>query len=64
MPDTAREWHDQRVSQLYTMAITARYEIIRREVLKSLGALERVGVEEAACAIEDIKKQTRTRSSR
>jgi hypothetical protein len=57
MQGTEREWHDRRVSQLYTMALAAKYEIVRKEVLKALGVLQRVGNEEAACAIEDIKKE-------
>jgi hypothetical protein len=39
------------------MAMMSRYEPIRREVMKVLGILERTGNEEAAWAIEDIKKQ-------
>lgn len=53
----SRNWHDQKVSQLYHMAMMSRYEPIRREVMKVLGILERTGNEEAAWAIEDIKKQ-------
>jgi hypothetical protein len=58
MEDSMKEWHDQRVSQLYTMALAAKYDIVRREVLKALGVLQRVGNEEASCAIDDIKKRT------
>jgi hypothetical protein len=64
MQDSTRKWHDQRVSQLYNMAMIARYETVRREVLKVLGVLERVGCDEAACAIDDIKRQTENKSSR
>jgi hypothetical protein len=53
-----RKWQDHRVSRLYTMALTAKYESVRKEILKALGVLERVGSEEAAYAIDDIKKQT------
>jgi hypothetical protein len=64
MQDSTRKWHDQKVSQLYTMAMTARYETVRREVMKALGVLERVGSDEAACAIDDIKRQKKIRSSK
>jgi hypothetical protein len=56
MTDSKRIWHDPKVSQLHTMAMTARYDSVRREVMKVLGVLERTGNEEAALAIEDIKK--------
>jgi hypothetical protein len=58
MQGSVKEWQDQRVSQLYSMALAAKYDIVRREVLKALGVLQRVGIEEAACAIDDIKKRT------
>jgi hypothetical protein len=64
MQDSMKEWHDPKVSQLYTMAMTARYETVRREVLKALGVLERVGSDEAACAIDDIKRKDKIRYSR
>jgi hypothetical protein len=64
MQGTVREWQDKKVSQLYTMAMTARYETVRREVMKVLGILERTGNEEAALAIDDIKKNTDNRHSR
>jgi hypothetical protein len=58
MQGSTKEWQDQKVSRLYTMALNAKYDIVRREVLKALGALQRVGSKEAACAIDDIKKRT------
>lgn len=50
------KWHDQKVSRLYEMAMTSRYQEVRREVMKRLGVLERTGCDEAALAIDDIKK--------
>gem|GEM_PF-1467248 len=50
------EWRDQRVHQLYTVAITSKYGALRHEAMKFLGALERAGSEDAAKAIDCIKK--------
>lgn len=58
MQGSVKEWRDRKVSQLYTMALAAKYDIVRREILKALGVLQRVGNEEASCAIDDIKKRT------
>ncbi len=60
MQGVSREWQDHRVSHLYSMALAAKYESVRKEILKCLGILERVGCEEAAYAIDEIKKQTDT----
>jgi len=60
MENIMRQWRDQKVSQLYILARTAKYETVRREVMKVLGVLERTGNEEAALAIDDIKMNTGT----
>lgn len=54
--EKVREWLDPKVHQLYTVAITSKDLILRRQALNFLGALKRAGSEEAAWAIENIKK--------
>jgi hypothetical protein len=51
-------WQDQRVFQLYTVAITSNYGALRRQAMKFLGALERAGNGDAAEAIDCIKKHS------
>jgi hypothetical protein len=55
--DQTKEWKDQRVHNLYTIAITSRDGVIRREALTFLGAMERAGSEEAEWALDMIKKR-------
>jgi hypothetical protein len=55
--EQTKEWKDQRVRELYTVAITSRSGVIRREALTFLGAMERAGSEEAEWALDAIKKQ-------
>jgi hypothetical protein len=52
-----REWKDQRVRDLYTIAITSRNGVIRHEALTFLGAMERAGSEDAEWAVNAIKKK-------
>jgi hypothetical protein len=54
-----RMWQDQKVHQLYTIAMVSKNEILRQQALKFLGALERAGSEDAVWAIDDIKKNTK-----
>jgi len=52
-----REWKDQRVHELYTLAITSRDGVIRHEALTFLGAMERAGSEDAEWALDAIRKK-------
>jgi hypothetical protein len=55
----SRVWLDPKVHQLYTVAMTSKDVILRRQALKFLGALQRVGNEEAARAIANIKRYSK-----
>jgi len=55
-----RSWQDQKVQQLYQIALTRRYGTIRHEVMVHLIALKRAGSRDAAWAINDIAKQSPT----
>ncbi len=52
-----REWKDQRVHELYSLAITSRDGAIRHEALTFLGALERAGSEDAEWALGALRKR-------
>jgi hypothetical protein len=53
----SRIWQDLKVSHLYTTAITSPYDPVRREAMKVLGALVRIGNDEAARALDEIKRR-------
>jgi len=55
--EQTREWKDQRVHELYSLAITSRDGVIRHESLAFLGAMERAGSEDAEWALDAIKKK-------
>lgn len=55
--ESSRQWHDNQISQLYKVGMSSPSVTIRREVMKILGARKRVGCEEAAIALDDIKKK-------
>jgi hypothetical protein len=54
-----REWSDRRAHHLYSIASTSKDGNIRREALLFLGALERAGIEDAAWAMDIIKKRSK-----
>jgi hypothetical protein len=56
-----KEWSDRRAHQLYSIATTSMNGNMRREALLFLGALERAGSEDAAWAMDSIRRQTRER---
>lgn len=55
-----RAWQDQKVHQLYQIALSSRYPTIRHEVMVLLSALHRAGSRDAGWAINDITKQAPT----
>ena len=57
MSERTREWKDQRVRELYTIATTSRDGIIRHEILTFLGAMKRAGSEDAEWALDAITKK-------
>lgn len=54
-----KEWSDQRAHHLYSLATTSTDGNMRREALMFLGALERAGSEDAAWAMDVIKKRSK-----
>ena len=57
MSEQTREWKDQRVRELYSIAITSPDVVLRHELLTFLGAMGRAGSEDAEWAIDAIKKK-------
>ena len=57
MSEQTREWKDQRVHELYSLAITSRDEVIRHEALTFLGAMVRAGNEDAEWALSALKEK-------
>ena len=57
MSEQTREWKDQQIRELYSLAITSRDGVIRHAVLTFLGAMERAGSEDAEWAIDALRKE-------
>jgi hypothetical protein len=51
------EWRDQRAHHLYSLASSSRDRKIRDEAVLFLGALERAGSDDAAWAMNSLKKR-------
>ncbi|MDD1664792.1 MAG: hypothetical protein LUQ32_05515 [Methanomicrobiales archaeon] len=56
------KWSDQRAHHLYSIATTSKDGSLRREALLFLGALQRAGSEDAAWAMNSIKKNSKRES--
>ena len=56
--EQSREWKDQQVRELYSIAITSRDEAIRHAVLTFLGGMERAGSKDAEWALDDLRKRS------
>jgi hypothetical protein len=56
-----REWRDERAHHLYFLATCSKDRKIRDEAVHFLGALERAGSDDAAWAINSIKKRDRAK---
>jgi hypothetical protein len=57
--DTTKQWRDPRAHHLYALATASKDGNMRREALHFLGALERAGSEDAAWAMDIIRRKSR-----
>jgi len=54
-----RVWRDQRAHRLYSLAAGSKDKKIRQEAVFFLGALERAGCDDAAWAMDSIRKRVK-----
>ena len=52
-----RAWRDRKVYDLYTLAASSRDRKLRDAAVHFLGALERAGSDDAAWAMDSLKKK-------
>ena len=52
-----RDWGDEKVHRLYSLATSSGDGKIREEAVHFLGALERAGSADAAWAMDSLKRQ-------
>jgi len=61
--EQSREWKDQQVRELYSIAISSRDGVIRHAVITFLEGIKKAGSEDAQWALDALRKRSDSRLS-